>query len=195
MYRASPSFNRPAPLFLALMLLAGVASAKTSDRNVPMDIKADRSDFIMKDESDSTLSGNVVITQGTLVVNADKAVIKRKKDDIDEVVLTGAPATLREVSDAGEPMTAHASQIDYTLSAQLVVLTGGAEVQQPRGNISGETITYDLKSGRLNGGGDGKRVSVRIMPKTAKPAGKDDKPAAPAGGDDKPASAASSGGK
>ena len=176
MYRAIPSFA-----FLALMLSAGLASAKTSDRNAPMDIKADSSDFILKDQSDSVLSGNVVITQGTLVVNAEKAVIKRKNDDIDEVVLTGAPATLRQVSDAGEPMTAHAAQIDYTLSSDRVVLTGGAVVQQPRGNISGETITYDLKTGRLNGGGDGKRVSVRIMPKTAAPAGKkDDKPAAPA---------------
>ena len=178
MYRAIPSF-----VILATVLVAGIASAKTSDRNAPMDIKADNSDFILKDESDSVLSGNVVITQGTLVVNADKAVIKRKHDDIDEVVLTGAPATLRQVSDTGEPMTARAAQIDYTLSTDRVVLTGGAVVQQPRGNITGETITYDLKTGRLNGGGDGKRVSIRIMPKNGAPASKDDKPA-----DDKPAS-------
>jgi len=186
MYRAIPKFS-----FLALMLLAGVASAKTSDRNVPMDIKADSSDFILKDQSDSVLSGNVVITQGTLVVNADKAVIKRKNDDIDEVVLTGAPATLHQTSDTGEPMTAKAAQIDYTLSTDKVVLTGGAVVQQPRGNISGETITYDLKSGRLNGGGNGTRVSVRIMPKNAAPADKKDKSAASSGSDDQPASAAS----
>jgi lipopolysaccharide export system protein LptA len=159
-------------LSVALLLSAGVAAAKTSDRNAPMDIKADSSDFILKDESDSVLSGNVVITQGTLVVNADKAVIKRKNDDIDEVVLTGGPATLRQVSDTGEPMTARAAQIDYNLKSERVVLTGGAVVQQPRGNITGETITYDLKTGRLNGGGDGKRVSVRIMPKNAAPAPK-----------------------
>jgi len=188
MYRAIPKF-----LFLVLMVSAGLASAKTSDRNAPMDIKADSSDFILKDESDSVLSGNVVITQGTLVVNADKAVIKRKNDDIDEVVLTGSPATLHQTSDTGEPMTAKAAQIDYTLSTDRVVLTGGAVVQQPRGNITGETITYDLKTGRLNGGGDGKRVSVRIMPKSAAPASKKEQPAAPASSDDKPASNASSG--
>src|SRR4249920_2726330 len=119
MYRAIPS-----SLFIALLLSAGLAGAKTSDRNAPMDIKADSSDFILKDQSDSVLSGNVVITQGTLVVNADKAVIKRKNDDIDEVVLTGAPATLRQVSDTGEPMTARARQIVYTLSVERVVMTG-----------------------------------------------------------------------
>ena len=192
MYRANPSTYLLGCLSLAL-LSTGIAVAKTSDRNVPMDIKADSSDFVLKDESDSVLSGNVVITQGTLVVNADKAVIKRKNDDIDEVVLTGAPATLHQVSDTGEPMTARAAQIDYSLSTDKVVLTGGAVVQQPRGNITGETITYDLKSGRLNGGGDGKRVSVRIMPKNAVPAPKAAHPAAPADSDDKPASNASSG--
>jgi lipopolysaccharide export system protein LptA len=180
MYRAIPKFS-----FLALMLLAGLASAKSTDRNAPMDIKADNSDFLLKDNSDSVLNGNVVITQGTLVVNADKATIRRKNDDIDEVILTGAPATLRQVSDTGEPMTARAAQIDYTLSAERVVMTGGAVVQQPRGNITGETITYDLKTGRLNGGGDGKRVSIRIMPKTAAPASKDDKPASDKPGDSK----------
>src|SRR4249920_2667566 len=116
MYRAIPSF-----VILATVLAAGVASAKTSDRNAPMDIQAANSDFILKDESDSVLSGNVVITQGTLVVKADKAVIKRKNDDIDEVVLTGAPATLRQLSDTGEPMTARAAQIDYSLTSDRVV--------------------------------------------------------------------------
>lgn len=182
MYRAIPS-----SLLLALVLLASAAHAKTSDRDAPMDIKADNSDFVLKDNSDSTLNGNVVITQGSLVVKADKAVIRRKKDDIDEVILTGAPATLSQVSDTGEPMTAHANQIDYTLNAERVVLTGSAVVQQPRGNITGETITYDMKTGRLNGGGDGKRVSIRIMPKSAAASGGAKKPAAPADSDEKPA--------
>ena len=140
MYRAIPRSKFAGTVFLALTLSAGLASAKTSDRDVPMDIKADSSDFILKDNSDSVLSGNVVISQGTLVVNADKAVIKRKNDDIDEVVLTGAPATLRQVSDTGEPMTAKAAQIVYNLVNERVVMTGGAVVQQPRGNITGPAV-------------------------------------------------------
>jgi lipopolysaccharide export system protein LptA len=155
---------------LSLLLLAAIlpfaADAKTTDRNAPMDVEADRTDAMLGDDSDSTLSGNVHITQGTLEVFADKAVIHRKAGEIDQVVLTGSPATLKQMSDTGEPMNAHASQIVYTLTSDLVVLTGGVVIEQPRGTLRGETIKYDLKSGRLDGGGDGKRVQMRIMPKT-----------------------------
>ena len=31
----------------------------------------------------------------------------------------------------------------------------------------GETVKYDIDTGRLDGGGDGKRVQLRILPKSA----------------------------
>jgi lipopolysaccharide export system protein LptA len=152
-------------LLVALLPLA--VQAKSTDRNAPMDVEADRTDAMLGDDSDSVLTGNVRITQGTLDVAADKAVIHRKAGDISQVVLTGGPATLKQLSDTGEPMNARANQIIYTLTSDLVVLTGGVVIEQPRGTLRGETIKYDLKSGRLDGGGDGSRVKMRIMPKTA----------------------------
>ncbi|MEO7252574.1 MAG: lipopolysaccharide transport periplasmic protein LptA [Arenimonas sp.] len=156
---------------LLAALLPFAAQAKTSDRNAPMDVEADRTDAMLGDDSDSILTGNVRITQGTLDVGADRAVIHRKSGDISEVTLTGTPATLKQLADNGEQMNAHAQQIVYTLSSDLVVLTGGVVIEQPRGNLRGETIKYDLKTGRLDGGGDGKRVQMRIMPKTKTPDG------------------------
>lgn len=153
-------------LLLVALLPLG-AQAKTTDRNAPMDIEADRTDAMLGDDSESVLTGSVKITQGSLEVNADRAVIHRKAGDISQVVLTGAPATLKQVADNGEPMNARAAQIVYTLTSDMVVLTGGVVIEQPRGTLRGETIKYDLKTGRLDGGGDGKRVQMRIMPKTA----------------------------
>jgi len=110
----------------------------------------------------------VKITQGSLEVAADKATIKRADGDISEVVLTGAPATLHQVNDNGETMNAQAAQITYyTAGKDLIVLSGAVVIEQPRGTLRGETIKYDLKTGRLDGGGDGSRVKMRIMPKTA----------------------------
>ena len=156
---------------LSLLLLAAVlpfdAPAKTSDRSQPMDVESDRTDVGIGDDSDAILTGNVKITQGTLEVEADRATIQRKAGEISEVVLTGAPATLKQINDNGEPMHARAAQIVYTLSSDVVVLTGGVVVDQPRGTLRGERIKYDLKSGRLDGGGDGTRVKMRILPKNA----------------------------
>ena len=156
---------------LSLMLLAAVlpfdASAKTTDRQQPMDVEADRTDADLGDDGQAVLSGNVQITQGTLQVGADRATIHRNAGEISQVVLTGAPATLKQVNDNGETMNATAAQITYTLSSDLIVLSGAVVIEQPRGTLRGETIKYDLKTGRLDGGGDGSRVHMRIMPKTA----------------------------
>ena len=86
--------------------------------------------------------------------------------DISQVVLTGSPATLRQTADNGEPMTARAQQIVYTLSSDIIVLSGDVVIEQPRGNLRGQTIKYDLNTGRLDGGGDGNRVQMRILPKS-----------------------------
>jgi lipopolysaccharide export system protein LptA len=109
----------------------------------------------------------VKIRQGSLEVDADRAEVHRRAGDIDRIVLTGSPARLRQVSDQGEPMDAQARQVVYTLSSDVMVLTGSVVIEQPRGNLRGETIKYNVDTGRLDGGGDGQRVSLRILPKTA----------------------------
>jgi lipopolysaccharide export system protein LptA len=158
------------PVALSLMLLAALlpfdSIAKTTDRSQPMDVEADRTDADLGDNGEAVLSGNVMITQGTLQVGAARATIQRKAGEISQVVLTGSPATLKQVNDNGETMNATASQITYTLSSDLIVLSGAVVIEQPRGTLRGETIKYDLKTGRLDGGGDGSRVKMRIMPKT-----------------------------
>ena len=160
---------RPAATSLLILCLAaaGPALARSTDRSQPMDIDADRTDALLGDDAVSVLEGNVKIRQGSLEVDAERAEVHRRAGDIDRIVLTGAPARLRQVSDAGEPMDARASQVVYTLSSEVMVLTGGVVIEQPRGNLRGETIKYNVDTGRLDGGGDGQRVSLRILPKTA----------------------------
>ena len=171
----APEFNRPRndrarlALLLALVVpavaLPMVAVAKSSDRKAPMDVDAGSTDALLTDNGDTVLSGGVTITQGTLEVKSDQAVIHRKNDEMSQVVLTGSPATLKQVNDNGEPMNARAAKIVYTLDSDLVVLTGGVVIEQVRGNMRGESVTYDLKSGRLNGGSPGSRVKMTILPK------------------------------
>jgi len=154
-------------LILATLLATAPVLAKSGDRNQPMDISADRTDALLGDDSVSTLEGNVRIRQGSLEVDAARADVHRVGGDINRIVLTGTPAQLRQVSDAGEPMEATANRIVYLLADESMMLTGNVVVSQPRGTLRGETIKYDINTGRLDGGGDGARVSMRILPKTA----------------------------
>lgn len=167
MYPADRSATPAALAACLLLALAAPAAAKSTDRQQPMDVRADASSALLEDDAVSTLDGNVEITQGTLKVQADHAEIHQSGGDIHEVVLTGAPARLHQVADNGEPTNATASRIVYTLSDEMMVLTGNVVITQPRGNLRGETVRYDINTGRLNGGGDGNRVQMRIMPKSA----------------------------
>lgn len=158
-------------VMLLALLAAASAQAKSTDRDQPMDIEADNTDALISDDSESTLMGNVNITQGSLTVKADQAVIQRRAGEITTVTLTGSPATLTQVNDNGEPMTARARRIVYTRSSEIMLLTGGVEIEQPRGTLRGESVKYDINTGRLDGGGDGSRVQMRITPKAKKEAG------------------------
>ena len=156
-------------LLAASLSFSPIALGKSSDRNQPMDVQADSTNALMEDNSDSTLNGNVVITQGTLEIKSDRAIIHRSKGDIDKVTLTGGPVLMKQINDTGEPMNAQASTIIYTLSSDLILLSGNVVINQPRGSMRGENVKYDLKTGRLDGGGDGNRVSMRILPKNKAP--------------------------
>lgn len=166
----NPADRSALPALAACLLLAfaaAPASAKSTDRQQPMDVQADRSDALLGDAGVSTLDGNVVITQGTMKVSADHAEIHQAAGEPSQVVLTGNPARLHQIADNGEATDATAARIVYTLKDEMMVLTGNVEIVQPRGNLRGETVRYDINTGRLNGGGDGNRVQMRILPKSA----------------------------
>jgi lipopolysaccharide export system protein LptA len=162
-----PNMRLKSASFILLgLLLGGAASGKSTDRNQPMEISADRSDALLTDDGESSISGNVNISQGSLQIKADNAVVSRVKGETVKVTLNGTPARMQQMNDNGELMKASAKQIVYLLNAEQVSLLGNVIIDQPRGSMRGESIRYDIKSGRLTGGGDGTRVQMRLEPKT-----------------------------
>ncbi|HET8818029.1 MAG TPA: lipopolysaccharide transport periplasmic protein LptA [Xanthomonadaceae bacterium] len=156
-----------AAFVLALGLAAASdAGARSSDRNQPMDLVSDRSSCGVDGTGACEFSGNVQISQGTLRISAAQATLHRVDGDISRVVLTGSPVILRQEMDDGTPMTARAAQVDYDLRSEVVVFTGGVNIEQPRGTLSGERVVYNLQTGQVEGGGEGAgRVRMRILPR------------------------------
>jgi lipopolysaccharide export system protein LptA len=156
-------------LAVALLVAALPAAALKSDRGKPMNVAADRFETT-EDQDAATLDGNVRITQGTLDVTADHAQIEQADQDIKRVVLTGAPAKLEQDLDDGGRLVARAREIDYDLGTDRVVLTGGVVIQQPRGELRGDRVVYELSTGKITGSGEGEqgRVHIRVDPVTKK---------------------------
>lgn len=163
-------------LLLAAAMVASDASARTSDRNQTLNTESDTSDCRMVDNAPCTLAGNVHITQGTLDINSARADFTIADGEIRVAKLTGSPVRMSQEMDDGGRMNAAASRIDYDLRSDTITLTGNASIQQPgQGSIAGERIVYNMRTGQIQGGGQGGRVRLQFEPRN-KPA------AAPADG-------------
>lgn len=151
---------------VAVLLAAGPADARRSDRNQPMDIDAGHQRGTLDDSAPIELSRGVFITQGTLNIESDRAEITTVSGDPRRVVLTGSPATMSQEMDSGEPMTARARRIDYNIANDTMVLTGDAHVEQPQGNMRSQRIVYNMQTEQVEAGGNGAgRVQMRLEPR------------------------------
>lgn len=133
----------------------------------------------------TTLTGNVVVTQGTLKLTGGKALITIDADTqishIHVIAAKGKLAHIQEIDDAGNLMTGDADTLDYDNINLIAVLTGHAVVhQQGRGESHGDKLTYNTQTQQMTGssGADG-MVHMVILPKVQPAAPAAAKPAAP----------------
>lgn len=165
--RAASSRSGQAIALLVLTLaLPFMAHGKSSDRNQPMTLDSDNSDCNLADTSGTCVfSGSVEIVQGTLEIRAARAEVKRKDGEVDQVILTGKQATMKQDMDDGSTMNARADRIVYEPKRELLTLTGNYQVQSPRGSNAGQRMVYNMASGQMQSGGDGTRVRTVIQPR------------------------------
>ncbi len=153
------------PLLLALAASA-VVQAKTSDRKQATNIEADRVEYSTKSTAPNVLDGNVVVIQGTMTAKGAHATVWATNGKTNRILMTGSPVVLTETLDDGSPMKATAAQVDYNLDTEVAVFTGNVVLTQPKGTMNGQKVTYNMKTGTVNSGGDGTRVKMVLQPKS-----------------------------
>ncbi len=142
------------------------ALAVTGDTDKPIHIDSDQQSLDM-DSNVATFTGNVVVTQGTIKINADKVVVTRPGGEQGKEVVEGFgnPATFYQMQDNGKPVKGHASKMRYELQNDYVVLTGNAWLEQLDSNIKGDKITYLVKEQKMQAFSEkGKRVTTVLVP-------------------------------
>jgi lipopolysaccharide export system protein LptA len=155
-------------LFVAgLFLLLGAAplQALETDRQQPLDVKADSTNGTLGDGM-TTLKGNIEIRQGSLLVKAEVANVSKTEGRVQLIELSGNPVYLeQEIEDKGI-VTAKAAEIEYEVATGIVVLTGAADVVHPQYQISGEKLIYDMNVQHFQGAGDEEngRIQIRLDP-------------------------------
>ena len=150
-----------------------LAWALDSDRQQPIEITADSVE-LNEGEGFSTYSGNVIITQGTMIIDASRVKITFNDDGIDTMLATegnnGGLAYMRQESEPtgdtkGDIMEAWGKSIDYQLNTEHLTLLGSAKLIQKGNQFSGHKILFDILAENVKAsGGEGKQVKMIFLP-------------------------------
>jgi lipopolysaccharide export system protein LptA len=142
--------KRPTRLLVALVLafaLAGLARAERADRDKPVNIESDR---MNADDAQKTavFEGRVVLTQGTLIIRADRLTVRQDSEGFQSAIALGRPATFRQKRDGlDEYIDGEAERIEYDGRADRVQLFNSARVRRDSGDdVRGSYISYDSKT-------------------------------------------------
>ncbi len=181
------SILRGSLAFFGLLALALPAAAEKADHEKPIRYSANSLDGNEAEQS-VLLAGKVEIVQGTIVLKADRVVLRQQADGSYNVSATGKPVTFRQKMDNSEEFVdAQAQRIEYLGAKDLVELYDQGWIKRGKDELRGNFLTYNSASGAFAGRGtwppattgptgDG-RISGVIQPRPKEPAKPDAKAA------------------
>lgn len=158
MYHADSKRRGPLATSIALALAALLALASASmparaekaDRDKPVNIESDRmnADDARKE---AVFVGNVVLTQGSLVIRAERLTVRQDAQGFQQGIAYGSaasPATFRQKRDGvDEFVDAEAERIEYDGRAEKVQLFNRARLRRDGGDdVRGNYISYDART-------------------------------------------------
>jgi len=168
------SCNKTALLMLASLCAASLAWATPEDRNKPITGNAN-STTLDANSGKTILLGQVVITQGALVIYADKVTIETEGEEnrLSYLLAEGNPVRLYDQLEAGgETMEVQGLRVEFFPNDNKVISLGKAKVIQVGNQADGERIVYQTDSGvmtieseqTVTGQPGGKRAELLIQP-------------------------------
>ncbi len=151
--------------FILLASLSSAVLALPSDSKQPIRLLADKATY-RQSTGVTQYSGNVIITQGTLKINADSITLNlSKKRSINTAIAKGRPARMEQViSKAKGKVQGRASSIEYNNLTGIITLSGNAKLTQNGASFAGEKIRYSLKAGDVEALGNKQRRVELIFP-------------------------------
>lgn len=143
-------------LFLFGTIAAGGAHAEKADANKPTNVEANQMAYDEVKQI-NTFTGNVVLVRGTLILKADKMVVRQDPAGYQYATLFAAPggaATFRQKRDGGPNLWIEgqaADRIEYDSKTEVAKFFVKANIKlldgtKPTDEVEGEFIAYDSRA-------------------------------------------------
>lgn len=168
----SNTFLKQLTVCASVALLSVSAMALPSDRNQQISLVADRATYNDK-TGVTTYSGNVVIEQGTMKVQAGSIVAQLNQNkQMSVITATGSPAKFQQQLETNRGVArGEAQKIVYNAETGIINLIGNAYLYQDGASIRSSTLKYSMNKGDIEASGasgagnkDNKRVQIIIPP-------------------------------
>ena len=131
---------------IAIALAASTAFAETADKSKPISFTSDGGE-VNYEKKTGVLTGNVVITQGTLTIRADKINFKQNADNSLSATAFGNPISFRQKRDDAEGYyEGWAQRAEYDGSTEQLELFDNAILKRGTDEIRSNYITYNSKT-------------------------------------------------
>jgi len=157
-----------------------VVLAERADRDKPVNLEADRVD-LDDARKEAVFEGNVTLAQGTLMIKADKLIVKQDADGFQYGIAYGNPVHFRQKREGFDDfIEGFSERLEYDGKADKVQLFTNARIQRGRDEVRGDYISYNAITEFFQVIGGGKtaatpgnpqgRVRAVIQPKPRAPA-------------------------
>jgi lipopolysaccharide export system protein LptA len=154
-----------------LCLLTLPAHAEKADKSKPVNLEADTVRVEDKQKI-AVYEGHVVLTQGTLMMTADRVDVRQDEQGFSSGDASGKPVYFRQKMEGREEFAeGWAERIIYDSNLDKLKLMGQARLKRGDEDLRGSLIIYDAKSEfyQAQGSSEGTRGRVRavILPKSS----------------------------
>ncbi|SBS27363.1 Lipopolysaccharide export system protein LptA precursor [Marinomonas aquimarina] len=163
------TFQNPKLTFaaLAIALICGPSFALPNDHQQPISIEADKAFFDQK-QGTASYSGNVMVKQGSIVIEAQQLTIQTNPETGEFKALNaqGSPSKFSQQMDqAGNTMHANGDSLDYDVTTGQLEIHNNGYLQRGEDEISADYIHYLLEEGTFKAENRGSgRVNMTLQP-------------------------------
>ena len=132
----------------AAVVVTAPAHADKSDREKPINFSAEQPAQVDFQKRVGTLRGNVIITQGTLSIHADRIDFKQNADNSLSATAWGNPVSFRQKKDGSdEYFEGYAQRAVYNGETQTLELFDRALLKQGTDEIRSNYVSYNSATG------------------------------------------------
>ena len=131
---------------VVLLLLSTLSLAEKADRDKPIEIESDT--MTMDDTKNvSIYTGDVILTQGTLIIKADELIVREDNQGFQHSTSTGNPTSFKQKREGVEEyIEGIGKRIEYDGHMDKVHIYRNAIVKRGNDTVMGDYIIYDANA-------------------------------------------------